>query len=78
MDRTGARNGGEGRENNVLRRNLEADRCYVADGGYADRSLFDDIAAAGSSYVFRAAENSVFHVRIVVITSVSFRPNMRR
>ena len=62
MDRTGARNGGDNRENNVLRRSLEAGRCYVADGTYADRSLFDDIAAAGSSYVIRAAENSLFQV----------------
>lgn len=62
MDRTGARNGGDHRENNVLRRSLEAGRCYVADGTYADRSLFDDIAAAGSSYVIRAAENSLFRV----------------
>ena len=62
MDRTGARNGGDNRENNVLRRSLEAGRCYVADGTYADRSLFDDIAAAGSSYVIRAAENSLFRV----------------
>jgi len=62
MDRTGARNGKEGRENNVLRRTLEAGRCYVADGAYADRSLFDDIVQAQSSYVIRAAQNSVFQV----------------
>jgi hypothetical protein len=62
IDRTGARNAGKNRENNVLRRNLEAGRCYVGDGGYADRSLFDDIADADSSYVIRAAENSVFAV----------------
>ncbi|HEV7688729.1 MAG TPA: IS4 family transposase [Acidimicrobiia bacterium] len=62
VDRTGARNAGESRENNVLRRALEAGRCYVADGGYADRSLFDDIVDAGSSYVIRGAGNSVFAV----------------
>ena len=60
MDRTGARNGGANRESNVLRAHLEAGRCYVNDGGYADRSLFDDIVDAQSSYVIRAAENSVF------------------
>jgi len=62
IDRTGARNAGENRENNVLRRNLEPDRCYVGDGGYADRSLFDDIAAAGSSYVVRLARDAIFEV----------------
>jgi hypothetical protein len=62
MDRTGARNAGENRESNVLRRGIEPGRCYVADGGYADRSLFDDIDQAQSSYVIRAAENSVFAV----------------
>jgi Transposase DDE domain len=59
IDRTGARNAGDNREHNVLRRSLEAERCYVGDGGYADRSLFDDIVDAQSSYVIRAAENSV-------------------
>lgn len=62
IDRTGARNAGDNRESNVLRRSLEAGRCYVGDGGYADRSLFDDIVDAQSSYVIRAAENSVFTV----------------
>jgi hypothetical protein len=62
IDRTGARNAGDNRENNVLRRNLEAGRCYVGDGGYADRSLFDDIAAAASSYVIRLAQDAVFEV----------------
>jgi Transposase DDE domain len=62
IDRTGARNAGDNRENNVLRRNLEADRCYVGDGGYADRSLFDDVVAAASSYVIRLARDAVFEV----------------
>jgi len=62
IDRTGARNGGENRESNVLRKSLQAGRCYVCDGAYADRSLFDDIVDAQSSYVIRAAENSVFSV----------------
>jgi len=59
MDRTGARNGGAGREGNVLRRTLEADRCYVADGGYADRALFGEIEQAGSSFVIRTREDAV-------------------
>ena len=62
IDRTGARNAGNARENNVLRRTLEAGRCYVGDGGYNDRSLFDDINDAASSYVIRVAENSTFEV----------------
>lgn len=62
IDRTGARNAGENRENNMLRAHLEAGRCYVCDGTYADRSLLDDVVDAGSNYVIRAAENSVFRV----------------
>ena len=62
IDRTGARNAGDTRENNVLRRTLEPGRCYVDDGGYADRTLFDDIHAIGSSYVTRMREDSVFDV----------------
>jgi Transposase DDE domain len=62
LDRTGARNSGANRENNVLRRTLEAGRCYVGDGGYADRTLFDDITDIQSSYVIRTAGNSVFEL----------------
>src|SRR5882724_7556096 len=62
MDRTGARNAGDNRESNLLRANLQAGRCYVCDGGYADRSLFDDIVNAQSNYVIRAADNSAFTV----------------
>lgn len=62
IERTGARNGGDNREHNVLRRSLEAGRCYVGDGGFADRTLFDDVVDAESSYVVRLRENSVFEV----------------
>jgi hypothetical protein len=62
IDRTGAHNAGPTRENNVLRRTLEAGRCYVNDGGYADRTLFDDVHAVGSSYVTRVREDGVFEV----------------
>jgi hypothetical protein len=60
MDRTGARNAGNNRESNVLRASLQPDLCYVGDGGYNDRSLFDDITDAKSTYVIRLADNSVF------------------
>jgi hypothetical protein len=62
LDLTGARNAGENREANVLLANLQAGRCYVDDGGYANRKLFDAIVNAGSSFVTRAAENSVFEL----------------
>ena len=62
IDRTGARNAGENRENNLLRARLESGRCYVGDGGYADRSLFQDIVARDSCYVIRLADNAVFEV----------------
>lgn len=62
IQRTGARNAGPGRENNVLRSSLEGGRCYVGDGGYADRTLFDDIVDADSSYVVRLRDDSVFQV----------------
>ena len=60
LDRTGARNAGQNRESNVLRSTLQPDLCYVSDGGYNDRTLFDDITDAQSSYVIRLADNSVF------------------
>jgi hypothetical protein len=62
IDRTGARNAGPNRESNVLRAHLEPGRCYVGDGGFADRKLFDDITDIASSYVMRAADNAVFEV----------------
>ncbi len=62
IDRTGARNAAKDRENNVLRASLEPGRCYVGDGGYADRSLFNDIVANDSCYVIRLQDNAVFDV----------------
>ena len=62
LERRGARNAGANRENNVLRQSLESGRCYVGDGGYADRTLFDDIVARDSSYVVRLREDSVMQV----------------
>ena len=52
--RTGARNGGETHENRVLRRTLESGRCYVCDGAFADRGLFDQISVIkGTSLISR-------------------------
>ena len=62
IDRTGARNAADQRENNVLRDHLEAGRCYVGDGGYADQSLFNAIVDADSSYVMRMRQDSVLEV----------------
>jgi hypothetical protein len=59
IDRTGAGNGGENRENRMLASSLEPGRCYVGDGTYDDRKLFDEVTDAGSSFVFRIRENSV-------------------
>jgi hypothetical protein len=50
---TDGRNKGNSNEKNVLRRTLEADRCYVLDRGYGQFSLFNAIVAAESSYVCR-------------------------
>jgi len=60
LDLTGARNAGDNREGNVLRSTLQPNLCYVGDGGYNDRSLFDDITDAASSYVVRLADHSVY------------------
>jgi Transposase DDE domain len=62
IERTGARNAGENREHNVLRRSLEAGLCYVGDGGYADRALFEDVVTAGSSHVIRMRQDTVLSV----------------
>jgi IS4 transposase len=59
---TGACKSGPNSEINVLRRSLEPNRCYVGDGGYANRDLFDDIVNIGSSYVTRVREDSVLAV----------------
>ncbi len=61
-DLTGARNAGPQREHNVLEASLQAGRCYVGDCVYSDRGLLDCIVVAGSSYVMRVGENTVFEV----------------
>jgi len=54
--------GGEQDERAVLGRTLEPDRLYVMDRGYAKFALFNDIVAAGSSYVCRLRDNSVYDI----------------
>jgi hypothetical protein len=62
MTLTDGRNSGESDEKTVLRGQLEADHCYVMDRWYAQFTLFNDIHRAGSSYVCRVRDNSVFAV----------------
>jgi hypothetical protein len=62
IDVTGASNEGDNDERKVLRRTLQADRCYVLDRGYAQFSLFNAIVAAGSSYVCRVRDNSAYEI----------------
>ncbi len=62
IDVTGAGTRGENDERAVLHKTLQADRCYVMDRGYAQFSLFNAIAAIGSSYVCRVRDNSVYEV----------------
>lgn len=62
IDVTGAGNQGAADERGVLRQALTSDRCYVMDRGYAQFALFNAIVAAGSSYVCRVRDNSVYDV----------------
>lgn len=50
---TDASGQGQAGEKPMLRTMLESDRCYLTDRGYEDFSLFNAIAAVGSSYVCR-------------------------
>lgn len=54
--------GGDCDERAVLERTIEADRLYAMDRGYAKFALFNRIVAAGSSYVCRIRDNSVYDV----------------
>jgi hypothetical protein len=63
MELTNGRNSGASSERNVLRRQLAADHLYVADRGYEKFELFDDIVAAGSSYVIRVRDNISYTVQ---------------
>jgi hypothetical protein len=54
--------GGEHDERAVLAAVIESDRLYVTDRGYAKFELFNKIVTAGSSYVCRLRDNSVWTV----------------
>ena len=54
--------GGQHDERAVLAANIESDRLYVTDRGYAKFDLFNKIVEAGSSYVCRIRDNSVWTV----------------
>ena len=58
IDVTPGSNSGHHDEKNRLRAALAADRCYVMDRWYAQFTLWNDIAAAKSSYVCRVRDNS--------------------
>jgi hypothetical protein len=62
IDVTSAGNQGDADERTVLRNALQPDRCYVLDRGYAQFALFNAIVTAGSSYVCRVRDNSVYEV----------------
>ena len=59
---TEPKNTGRSDEKAVLRRNLSAGHTYVMDRWYAQFTLWNDIKAAGSSYVCRVRDNSVYDV----------------
>jgi len=62
IDVTSGKNSGKSDEKNVLRGALQADHCYVMDRWYAQFKLFNEINAAGSSYVCRLRDNSAYKV----------------
>lgn len=62
MDLTAGKNSGESDEKTVLRQHLAADHLYVMDRWYAQFKLFDEIVAAGSSYVCRVRDNSSYEI----------------
>jgi hypothetical protein len=64
IDVTAALNSGKTDEKQQLRQCLQPDRCYVLDRWYAEFALWNEILAAGSSYVCRIRDNSdLTHVR---------------
>jgi len=54
--------GGDCDERAVMEKNVEPDRLYVKDRGFAKFALFNQIHAAGSSYVCRIRDNSNYQV----------------
>lgn len=59
---TAPKNTGKSDEKSVLRRTLSAGHTYVMDRWYAQFTLWNDIKAAGSSYVCRVRDNSAYDV----------------
>jgi hypothetical protein len=59
---TDPRNTGKSDEKNALRRALAAAHTFVMDRWYAQFVLWNDIKRAGSSYVCRVRDNSVYDV----------------
>jgi len=57
---TDASGKGEASEKAVLRKSLQADRCYITDRNYEQFSLFNAIVRAGSSYVCRVRKDHHF------------------
>lgn len=62
FDVTTPKNTGKSDEKNVLRRRLKSGHTYVMDRWYAQFTLWNDIKAAGSSYVCRVRDNSSYEV----------------
>jgi len=54
--------GGEHDERAMLERTIQPDCTYVTDRAYAKFKLFNEIVAAGSSYVCRLRDNSTYQV----------------
>jgi hypothetical protein len=63
IDVTGSNPKGDADERVVLKKTLEAQRCYVMDRGYEKYALFNDISAIGSDYVCRIKDNAKFTVQ---------------
>jgi len=58
IDATGGAPRGKDQERAVMRDSIERDRLYVMDRGYEMFKLFNEVVAAGSSYVCRVRDNS--------------------
>ena len=56
--------GGENDERAVFERNIQSDRLYAMDRGYAKFTLFNAIVSKGSSYVCRIRDNSAYEIEM--------------
>lgn len=59
---TNPKNSGKSDEKTVLRRKLAPGHTYVMDRWYAQFTLWNDVKAAGGSYVCRVRDNSAYDV----------------